>query len=177
MIAHLSDAGNTTDIYLHALFTAVSYNEQFEQMIVFPGHLDTCMTRAASLAVAPQPPDPICDVADVAGIFLPSVRSSWFVRFRPGVRAYTKRYTTPTRSPGATGGIAILLDRRTTAVSNDRHVHAPRYHHSLSLRQEKKRLRSTLNATPIPYQIVTNLSPPPSCSPRHPARAFSTPAM
>jgi len=82
------------------------------------------------------------------------------------VYAYTERYTTPTRSPAAAARIAILLDRRTTLLSNDRHVYAPRYHHSLSLRRKKKKLCSTFNATPIPYQIVTSLSPPPSSSSR-----------
>lgn len=49
--------------------------------------------------------------------------------------------TTPARSP-ATASIclsATRMDRRTTAVSNDRHVYTSRYHHSLSLRREKKK--------------------------------------
>lgn len=114
------------------------------------------------------------------------------MRLRSAVHTTEIWYTSPARSSAAettammtaaaaaaavtiattAAGFAIRLDRRTTLVSNDRHVYTPRYHHSLSLLREKKVLRS-FNATPIPYQIVTNLSLPPCFFPRRTA-AFAT---
>lgn len=50
----------------------------------------------------------------------------------------------------------LVWIRWTTVVSNDRHVYTSRYHHSLSLRREKKSCAPTFSVTPIPHQIVTS---------------------
>lgn len=132
-------------------------------MIVFPGHLnayDAHRSLQKSLRCARY----TFTLFLFLSVSHPCARdNSFFLRdarfFDSGV--YTrqdKRYTTPARIPAIAPVAAVWtrLDRRTTAVSNDGHVCTSRYHHSLSSRRQKKKLYSSFNATPIPYQIVTN---------------------
>lgn len=148
-----------TRVYIY-IFTAVSYDEQLEQMIVLPGHLTISahdapllllqMPRRSLRKVRDAPPPlPLRKSARLRDVFLfdPAV-STAFARAQLRIAATSVGpygIASPARSPAAAKTAAISatrLDRRTTAVSNVRHVHTSRYHHSLSLRREKKKLRS-----------------------------------
>lgn len=118
----------------------------------------TYMTRTVPLVAASQPPDRVRDTTDTLHDVAEYFCRACVRTIRACIHVHQKRCTIPTRSSTAVG-IAILLYRPMTLVSNDRHVYALWYHHSLSLRREKKKatLYVQRDAHPISscHQFVT----------------------
>lgn len=116
-------------------------------MIVLPGHLSAYDARRSSLDAASQPPEcsrcasrQVSVSQHVCERYLCSITR--LLRPSRATVCIAVNVVRSTARPAATGAAVVTatrLDRRTTAVSNDRHVYTSRYHHSLSLRREKKK--------------------------------------